>query len=261
MPYQTLNVDYSNPALALLRLNRPEAANALNTRMAVELTSVFKHLGKKSSRFKVVVLTGSGRYFCAGADLKERRGMTKKAWGAQHAAFEKALYAILGCPIPVIAAVNGAAMGGGLELALACDFILASEGASLAFPEAGLGIMPGLGGTQTLPRAVGPRRAKELLFSGKRFSAEDACRWGLVNRSVPAESLLQETLTLAETIAGNAPLSVRAIKQSVNQGIALPLKAALQCELKHYKTLLNTGDRHEGIHAFNEKRKPAFTGK
>lgn len=258
--YQTLS--FASPAVhvAQVALCRPEAANALNRRMGGELAALFTAVAKKTNDFRVVILTGEGRHFCAGADLKERRGISRKAWEAQHAAFERGLKAILNCPLPVIAAVNGAAMGGGGELALACDFIVASETARFAFPEAGLGIMPGLGGTQTCPRAVGTRRAKELLFTAKPFTAGEAYQSGMVNALYPPEALLPETLKLARAIAANAPLAVRAIKKAVNQGIALPLPQGLACEAKQYKTLLSTHDRQEGIEAWNGKRKPAFTG-
>lgn len=258
--YKTLS--FASPAhhVAQIALCRPEAANALNAQMGGELAALFTAIGKKSSNFRVVILTGEGKHFSAGADLKERRDMSRRAWDAQHAAFEKGLKAILHCPLPVIAAVNGAAMGGGLELALACDFIIASENARFAFPETGLGIMPGLGGTQNFPRAVGTRHAKEWLLTGKTFSTDEACRMGLINRIHPPEMLLTEALALAHAIAANAPLSVRAIKKAVDQGIALPLAAGLRAELTQYKTLLSTRDRKEGIAAFNEKRKAVFTG-
>lgn len=258
--YKTLSFASPAPYVAQIALCRPESANALNAGMGKELAAVFTAIARKSAGFRVAVLTGEGKHFCAGADLKERQGMTKKAWEAQHAAFERGLKAIINCPIPVIAAVNGAAHGGGLELALACDFIVASQNARFGFPEAGLGIMPGLGGTQNFPRAVGTRRAKEWLLTAKPFTAEEAQHLGMVNHVYPHPTLLPETLALAHAIAANAPLSVRAIKASVNEGIARSLADALRGELAHYKTLLSTRDRQEGIRAWKEKRKPAFTG-
>ena len=259
MPYQTLILGSPAAFIAEVRLNRPAAANALNRQMGKELTAVFKAFAQKNNNTRAVVLTGEGKHFCAGADLKERKGMTKKAWQAQHAAFESALFAILSCPIPVIAAVDGAAMGGGLELALACDFIYASTAARFALPEVSLGIIPGMGGTQTLPRAVGIRQAKEKLFSARPFSAEEAFRLGLVNRLCLPKTLTQESMEMATIIAANAPLSVRAAKKAVQEGMGLPLRKALACELLHYELLLDTKDRKEGIAAFNEKRKPVFT--
>jgi enoyl-CoA hydratase len=260
MDYKTLIIDTKAQNIAIVRLSRPEAANALNTAMGKELASAFAYFSKKSSKIRAVILTGEGRHFCAGADLKERKGMTKAAWQAQHAAFEKGLKALLACPVPIIAAVNGAAMGGGLELALVCDFIYASQTAKFALPETTLGIMPGLGGTQNLPRAIGTRRAKEYLFTGKPFSAETAAQLGLINRLCAPEMLLQETIHTAETIAKAAPLSIRGIKKAVTGGIAQPLAQALQHEKQQYNLLLGTRDRREGIDAFNQKRTPTFTG-
>ncbi len=257
MPYPTLIVDSKEAKVAVIRLNRPEAANALNQQMGKELAAAFTARGKTA---RVIILTGEGRHFCAGADLKERQNIGRKAWGAQHAAFERGLKAILNCPIPVIAAVNGTAMGGGLELALACDFIIAAAQARFAFPESGLGIMPGLGGTQTFPRAVGTRYAKERLFTATPFSAEEAYRIGMVNHLYPQATLMQEAHALAAAIAERAPKSIRAIKKAVDRGIAQPLAAGLSTELTLYKSLLSTRDRHEGINAFNEKRTPVFTG-
>lgn len=254
--FETLTLSTAYDHILVAAFNRPTAANALNQQMALELKDFFTHC----SPYRVVLLTGIGKHFCAGADLKERQGMDEAQWHSQHDAFEGALQAILNCPLPVIAAVGGAAMGGGLELALACDFIYAADNALFACTEATLGIMPGLGGTQQLPRAIGQRRAKEFLFSGQHFTAEQAMQWGMVNRVFPPETLLVEAVACAQRIATNAPLSVKAIKRAINQGVSLPLTDALQCELQHYETLLASKDRHEGINAFNEKRKPVFTG-
>jgi len=243
--------------IAVVALNRPEAANALNMAMARELVSAFQEV----ESFRVILLTGNGKSFCSGADLKERKGMDESQWHTQHEAFEAARDVILNCQAPVIAAINGAAFGGGLELALACDFIYAANTARFALTETTLGIMPGMGGTQTLARAVGMRKAKELIFSGKPFSAEDALEWGMINRICPSETLMAEATATADLIAANAPLAVKAAKAAMNQGITLPLVDALACELQHYHSLLSTRDRHEGINAFNAKRKPVFVGK
>ncbi len=255
--YQHLLIEAPEPAIVLLYLNRPDAANALNTAMAREITQFFAALPKNC---RAVVLAGKGRHFCAGADLKERQRMNEQQWHAQHEALEKAINSISSCPSPVITAVQGAAMAGGLELALAADFIYASEDARFAMTEATLGIMPGLGGTQRLPRRIGIARAKELLFTGKKLTAQEAQAWGLVNRLCRTEALLTEALDTARTIAANAPLSVKAIKNAINQGVDIPLPEALQNELTHYETLLSTRDRHEGVNSFSEKRKPVFTG-
>ena len=259
MSYQTI-ITKQQSDVAIITLNRPESANALNQSMAEELTAAML-AADKNAELRAIILTGAGdKAFCAGADLKERKGMNEQQWHAQHAAFEKAVTAILGCRKPVIAAMNGTAFGGGLELAMACDFIYAADSAKMGLTEARLGIMPGMGGTQLLPRAIGINRAKEMLFLGEPISAGQALALGLVNRVLPPASLLPETIATALAIAKNAPLSIAAIKRAVNEGIAQSLTEAMQTELRHYNGLLATKDRHEGINAFNEKRKATFTG-
>lgn len=258
--YQHLSIEAPEEGIVIAAFNRPDAANALNSLMAQELQVFFKTALKAALQPRVILLTGTGKTFCAGADLKERKGMSEAQWKAQHRSFEDARDAIMGCPIPVIAVVNGPAYGGGLELALACDFIYASNMARFALPEATLGIMPGMGGTQTLSRAIGVSRARELIFTGRAFSAQEAQNWGMVNMVCTPETLLQDSINVARAIAAAAPLSVRTIKSSIHQGVGLPLPEALKSELAFYNTLLKTKDRHEGINAFNEKRKPRFTG-
>lgn len=255
--YNTLQRTQPDAHIVTITLSRPESANALNKRMAEELRACLSSLPKET---RALILTGAGKHFCAGADLKERKGMTQAQWRDQHHAFELALGALLECPFPVIAAVNGAAFGGGLELALACDFIYASEAARFALSETTLGIIPGMGGTQNLTRAVGMRRAKELIYTGRPFTAADALAWNMVGGICKPETLMDESLATARTIAANAPLAVRAAKCAVQQGLHLSLAGALACELTQYQSLLDTRDRHEGINAFNEKRKPVFTG-
>ena len=255
--FDTVSVRILNTFTCLITLSRPEAANALNTQMGRELTVAMHAIPKEC---RVVVITGEGRHFCAGADLKERQGMDEAQWKTQHDALESALQAILDCPLPVIAAVNGAAFGGGLELALAADFIYAADTATFGLTETALGIMPGLGGTQSLARTVGERRAKELLFKGQRFTAQEALSWDMVNALFPREKLLDETLACANIIAQNAPLAVGACKRSLREHGHLPLAEAWHNELSIYNGLINTNDRREGIAAFNDKRKPDFTG-
>jgi len=256
--HKTLLIETIDDTVCVLYLNRPEAANALNTDMALDIKHFFELLQQSDCR--AVILAGKGRNFCAGADLKERLGLSEEGWQQQHHAFEEAREAIADCPLPVIAAVQGAAYAGGLELALACDFIYAAANAQFALTEAKLGIMPGLGGTQLLPRAIGMPMAKELIFMGRSFSPAEALHWGMINRICQSESLIDDAIACAITISKNAPLSVKAIKQSINEGAGLPLSEALQCELTHYDTLLPTFDRREGVNAFNEKRAPIFKG-
>jgi enoyl-CoA hydratase len=259
---ETIAVERRDNDILLITLNRPDAANALNTQMGLDLMELFEGFSIDLEGFRVAILTGQGtKAFCAGGDLKQRNGMTDEAWQAQHLIFERMLRAILACPIPVIAAVNGAAFGGGGEIAAAADFVYASKDARFALTEVTLGIMPGAGGTQTLARAVGERRAKELILSGLPFSALEAEAWGLVNRVLPPEQLLEATFAIARRIASNGPISVRQAKQAIHRGLQMSLADGLAFEIEAYHRLVPTEDRREGVRAFNERRKPNFRGK
>jgi enoyl-CoA hydratase len=260
--FDTLRIEPKPPHTVLLTLNRPDFANAMNTQMGLDLLAAFDGSNAAPSRQRCIVITGAGaRAFCAGGDLKERNGMTDAQWQDQHLIFERAIRAIIDCPVPVIAAVNGAAYAGGLEIALCCDFIYAAAHARFALTEVTLGIMPGAGGTQNLPRAVGARRAKEIMLTGKPFSVEQAFEWGMVNRVCAADALLTDALETAATIAANAPISTRQIKQSVNHGLNMDLRSGMMFEIEAYNRMVPTEDRREGIRAFNEKRKPDFQGR
>jgi enoyl-CoA hydratase len=259
--FETLVAETVQPGLLRVMLNRPQSANALNTRMARDLLALWSGLADDPGDVRAIVLTAAGdRVFCAGADLKERHGMSDADWQAQHVVFERQYWALLDVPVPVIAAVNGHAYAGGLEMMLACDFAYAAPGARFALTEVTLGIMPGAGGTQLLPRAVGEARAKEIILTGRPFGAEEALAWGLVNRLVAPEALMDEALAAAAAIAANAPLAVRQAKKSIHTGLQLDLKSALMFEIEAYNRLVPSEDRREGIRAFNEKRKPRFTG-
>jgi enoyl-CoA hydratase len=260
--FDTVQVTESQPHTLLVTLSRPEAANAMNTQMGLDLLALFDSINAARNRQRCIVLTGAGpRAFCAGGDLKERNGMTDAQWQSQHLIFERGIRALLACPVPVIAAVNGAAYAGGCEISLCCDFIYASETARFALTEVTLGIMPGAGGTQNLPRAAGGRRAKEILLTGKPFTAQQGVEWGVVNRLCPPAELIAEALDTAGVIAGNAPLSTRQIKQSVNHGLNMDLASAMMFEIEAYNRLVPSEDRREGVLAFNEKRKPNFQGR
>jgi enoyl-CoA hydratase len=260
--YATLNLSRHDEHILIVTLNRPDAANAMNTPMGRELMEVFETFQIELDGVRCILLTGRGeKAFCAGGDLKERRGMTDEAWQAQHAVFERMLRAIVNCPLPVIAAVNGAAYGGGCELALAADFAYAADTARFALTEVTLGIMPGAGGTQTLPRAVGKRRAMEIILTGLPFSAQEAHAWGLVNKVVPPGELQDATLATARRIAANAPISVRQAKQAIHRGLQMSLADGLAFEIEAYNRMIPTEDRREGINAFNERRKPVFRGR
>jgi enoyl-CoA hydratase/carnithine racemase len=259
--YETIRIETPREHTVLVTLNRPEVLNAMNTQMGIDLLDAFDGFCAAPNRQRCIVLTGAGRAFCAGGDLKQRNGMTDEQWQDQHLIFERAVRAMIGCPVPIIAAVNGPAFAGGMEMALCCDFIYAAEGVRFALTEVTLGIMPGAGGTQNLPRAVGARRAKEVLLTGKPFSAQEAYDWGMVNRICKPETLLEEALETAATIAGNAPISTRQIKQSVNIGLNMDLHSAMMFEIEAYNRMVPTEDRREGIRAFNEKRKPVYKGR
>jgi len=259
---RNLEVEQVDPHLMIVRFNRPEVRNALNTDTSRDLYDLFGPLAFDPGALRCIVLTGAGdAAFSAGGDLKERRGMDDDAWRRQHAIIEQGAYAVLNCAVPVIAAVNGAAMGGGCELALCCDFIFAARHARFALPEVRRGIMPGAGGTQTLARAVGERRAKQLALTGAPFTASEAQLWGMVNEVLPAEALMPRALEVAEAICRNAPISVRQIKTAMHRGLQLDLRSALAFEVQCYERTISTEDRREGILAFNEKREPAFRGR
>ena len=261
MNYETLAVEPQDNIL-VVKLNRPEVLNAINTQMGRDLFDLWTRLTAEPGEARCVVLTGAGeRAFCAGGDLKERDGMTPATWQAQHELFERGFMALMELPLPVIAAVNGHAYGGGLETALACDFIYAARGARFALSEVRLGIMPGGGGTQNLARAVGERRAKELILTAKAFSAEEGAAWGLFNRVCEPRSVLTDALETAKAIAENAPLSVRQAKKSIHYGLQMDLLTGYRFEIEAYNRLVDTEDRREGVRAFNEKRKPVFRGK
>ena len=260
--YQTLKAETPEPHVLLVTLNRPEVRNAINTQMGRDMLDLWTRLIVDPGDTRCVVLTGAGdRAFCAGGDLKERDGMTRDAWRSQHELFERSYWALMDVPAPVIAAANGHAYAGGLETLLACDFAYGVRGARFALTEVTLGIMPGGGGTQNLPRAVGERRAKEILLTGRPFSAEQAYEWGVLNRVCEPGELMPTALETARTIAGNAPLSVRQAKKSIHYGMQMELRTAFRFEIEAYNHLIDTEDRMEGIRAFNEKRAPVFRGR
>lgn len=256
---ETILITEPEPGVVVVAFNRPDVANALSTQMGLELLEAWTAL-KDRSDLRCAILTGQGRHFQAGADLKERNGMTDEAWAEQHRVFEAMARAQLAVPFPVIAAVNGAAMGGGCEMTLLSDFAYAADAARFGLPEVTLGIMPGLGGTQLLTRSAGERRAVEILVTGRPLTAEEALAAGLVNRVVPAAELMAAVMETARRIAANAPLSVRALKHVVHEGNSMDLAAAMELELSHYNRLFKTADRREGVASFNEKRTANFQG-
>jgi enoyl-CoA hydratase len=260
--YETLTLRVDDKRIGIITMNRPEALNAMNTRMMEELRDCFMGFYVEPDAAACLVLTGSGeKGFCTGADLKERKGMTDAVWRRQHAIVEQAIKAIMDCPVPIIAAVNGAAYAGGMELALGCDFVYAATHAKFALTEVTLGIMPGAAGTQNLPRAVGVRRAKEIVLTGAPFTAADALAWGMVNKVCPGPQLMADVLAVAQRIAANAPISVRQAKKSLDKATELDRATGYAFEIEAYNRTVPTEDRQEGINAFNEKRKPVYKGR
>ncbi|HUC70595.1 MAG TPA: enoyl-CoA hydratase-related protein [Stellaceae bacterium] len=260
--FETIRAEDRGQGLVLLTLNRPQVANALNTQMGHDLLAFFEAVNAAPAGVRCIVMTGAGeRAFCAGGDLKERNGMTDEQWQDQHLLFERMVRAFIACPVPVIGAVNGAAYAGGCELALCCDFIYAAESARFALTEVTLGIMPGAGGTQQLPRAVGERRAKEIILTGRPFGAQEAYDWGMVNRLCAPGKVVDEALATARQISDNAPTSVRQAKHAIHFGLQMDLASGMMLEIEAYNRMVPTEDRREGIASFNEKRKPIFKGR
>lgn len=260
--FETVTLECVDDHILVVTLNRPEAANALNTQMGYDLRELWQELYRDPDHWRVIVLTGHGeKVFCAGGDLKERNNMTDATWQTQHALFEQMTMAMIDCPVPIIAAVNGAAYGGGCEITLAADFAYGARRARFALTEVTLGIMPGAMGTQNLPRAVGVRRAKEIILTGTPVNAEDALNWGILNKVCDDDDLMDEVLATARQIAANAPISIRQAKKSISVSTQVDLKTGYAYEIEAYNRMVSTEDRLEGVRAFNEKRKAEFKGK
>jgi enoyl-CoA hydratase len=246
--------------LATITFNRPKALNALNKDLLDALSGALDEIAGNED-IRVLILTGAGeKAFVAGADITELATFNTLQ-GKQFAQRGQSLINRLQeLAIPVIAAVNGFALGGGSEMALACDFIYASENAQFGLPEINLGIIPGFGGTQRLPLLVGSNRAKEMIFTGKMISAAEAEKIGMVNRVLPAESLMAETKKTARLIAAKGKVSLRAAKLAVNNGLKTDLGTGLQIEADAFAICMASQDSKEGTRAFLEKRKPIFKG-
>lgn len=261
--YETLALETPEPHILVVRLSRPHVSNALNTQMGRDLHAEWSRLIAEPGDVRCIVFAAAGeKAFCGGGDLKERNGMTDAQWRHQHEIFERAYWTQIDCPIPIVAAVSGHAYAGGLEMVLASDFAYGVEAARFALTEVTIGIMPGAGGTQTLPRIVGERRAKEIILTGRPFTAAEALDWGILNRVLDTrEALWEAVMDTARTIARNAPLSVRQAKKSIHFGLQMDIRTALRFEIEAYNQLVGTEDRIEGIRSFNEKRKPVFKGR
>lgn len=247
-------------AIAILQLNRPQKKNSLNSELRHEMEAALKEIGGDSSH-RSVIITGGEEIFCAGADISEIQETTSAESAYKHAReFQLLFDRIESLPQPVIAAVSGYALGGGCELALACDFRIASEGAKFGLPEIKIGAFPGGGGTQRLPRLVGAAKAKEIIFTGDPISAEEAFSLGLVMKVVPKAKLLDEAKVFAAKLASLPRLAMEAAKMLINRGVEIDLASGLELEARSFGTLATSHDLHEGTRAFLDKRKPNFTG-
>jgi enoyl-CoA hydratase/carnithine racemase len=247
------------PAIAEIVLDRPAAMNALSTAMAARLAAACAQLAADRA-VRVIVLAAAGKAFCVGADLKERAAMSDADLMAQRPVFRAAFGSVLALPQPVIAAVHGYALGGGCELALSCDLIVADETAEFGLPETTVGLVPGGGGTQLALRRLGPGRAADLVLTGRRIGAAEAERIGLADRVVPGGAAAGQARELAGQIAANSPVAVAAAKRALRQGAGVPLTAALEVEDAAWRTAACSADRKEGIAAFTQKRRPQWPG-
>lgn len=258
MSYETLIVSKEGP-LGLIALNRPEALNALNMKMVNELVAALEGFEKDES-VRCVVLTGSERAFSAGADIKEMADMTAVQMAMTGHFFP--LWDKVGrYPKPIVAALSGFVLGGGLELAMGCDVLVASETTLLGQPEIDIGVIPGGSGTQRLTRAVGKYKAMEMVLTGKRIGAEEAKTLGLVSRVVPKEAYLTEAKKVASEIAAKSPVAIRMAKMAVNKSFEMGLSQGIDFERELFYLLFASEDKKEGMRAFLEKRKPDFKGK
>jgi enoyl-CoA hydratase len=260
--YKAIHLELKDNGVWILTVQRPEALNALNAQVLNDMADALRQIGEMNfENTRALVITGSGeKAFVAGADIKEIAELNE----AQAMAFAQRGQSIFHelnlLKIPVIAAVNGFALGGGLELALACDFIYASENAKFGLPEVSLGLIPGFGGTVRLARAVGIRKAREMTYTGDIILAAEALALGLVNKVVPQAELMNTVMKTVATILGRGPIAVATSKRFINQSYELDVDEAQKTEARHFADLFGTEDTREGTRAFIEKRKPVFTG-
>lgn len=253
MSYNNITLEKEGK-IGLLTLNRPQALNALNSETLTELDLAFSEIAN-DEEINVVILTGAGKAFVAGADITEMKDMTTMEGRKFGILGNKVFRKIETLSKPVIAAINGFALGGGCELSMACDIRIASNRAKFGQPEAGLGITPGFGGTQRLGRIVGIGMAKQLIYTGEIIDSAEALRIGLVNKVVEGEALIEEAKKLANVIAGNAPIAVKLCKEAINRGMQCDIDTALMYESEVFGECFSTEDQKEGMTAFVEKRK------
>jgi enoyl-CoA hydratase/carnithine racemase len=249
-------------SVSLWTLQRPDRMNSLSRDLLLALGQLARDAAMDPS-VRVIVVTGSGeKAFSAGADLKERRGMNENDIRAQLDLYRSELGSLDRCPKPVVAAINGVALGGGLELALACDLRVAASHAQLGLPETTLGIIPGAGGTQRLPRLIGEARAKEMILLGRRLSASEALGWGLVNRvTPPGVNVVEDAVAWVGPLATGAPLAQTAALEAIDGGLDVTFEVGLELEKRSYDKVLMSEDRREGLEAFAAKRAPIFRGR
>jgi enoyl-CoA hydratase len=259
MTYRNIIVE-KKEGIGFIKINRPKVLNALDKDTIVELTKAVDELQQDKS-IKVAVLTGEGKAFIAGADVKQMKDMRPLEAKEFSEMGHNLLQRIENSRLPFIAAVNGYALGGGCEVLMACDICIASTSAKIGQPEINLGVHPGFGGTQRLPRLVGRMKAKELLLTGRNIDAEEACRIGLVNKVVEDEKLMETVEKLAFEIAGKPSVQTHFIKALVNKGSDIDINTACSLEISYFSSCFSTSDQKEGMAAFLEKRKPVFKGK
>jgi len=247
--------------IAVVTLQRPEALNALSGSVAEQLTAAFREVGSRPDIWVMLLRAEGDKAFCVGADLKERSSFTLEDFYSNRKQMRGMFQALRSVPQPTIAAVFGFALGGGFELALSCDIIVAARGTKLGLPEARVGLIPAGGGTQLLPHKVGMARAKELIFTGRRFSSEEGLDMGLIARVVPPENLADEAMDLARDVCRSSPVSVREAKRAIEASAAVSIEDGENLEHTAWERVVATEDRAEGIAAFNEKRAPRWSNR
>jgi len=260
--YKAIHLEMKDNGVWILTIHRPEALNALNSLVLNEMADALRQIGEIDfANARALIITGSGeKAFVAGADIKEITDLNEEQAVAFSQRGQSIFHELNLLKIPVIAAVNGFALGGGLELALGCDFIYASEKAKFGLPEVSLGLIPGFGGTVRLARAVGLRKAREMVYTGEMISAQEALSLGLVNKVVPAAELMETVFKTVNAILSRAPMAVAGAKKSINQAYELEVEEALKAEAACFAELFTTEDVREGTRAFIEKRQPVFKG-
>lgn len=247
--------------VAVVRLQRPQALNAISGAMAEELADAFRTIAADEDVWVVILAADGNKAFCVGADLKERASFTLDDYYANRKQVRGLFQALRDVPQPVIAAPFGFALGGGFELVLSCDLVVAAESTEFGLPEASVGLLPAGGGTQLLTRKVGPARAKSLIFTGERFGVDEACEMGLLASSAPLEGLEDEARFLADRVCRCSPVAVRAAKRAIDAGLGVPLEEGIEIEDDAWAKVIVSHDRSEGVAAFNEKRPPRWSNK